>query len=194
MAWVDLDQFRAYARDSTVADDALYTIALNGGHRSVGDYCKRWFDVASGTPSARSYAPASRTSQVLRIHDCVEVTSVVDDGCDLRVAADYQLEPINGIDELGIACPYDQIRRYNDYWTHDQGFARCVITADWGWAATPDSVIEATLIVAKDLLQQRNNNSGVAGFGDFGAVRVRANPMAVDLLEPLRRSESWGIS
>jgi len=42
-------------------------------------------------------------------------------------------------------------------------------------------------------LQQRNNNSGVAGFGEYGAIRVRMNPIAIDLLQPYQRAEAFGL-
>jgi len=192
MAWVDLDLFKAYARDSTVVDDALYTIALDGAHLSVADFCQRSFDEATGTTSERVYSPLNGGCDVLRIHDCVSVTSITDNGSTIT-ATNYQLEPF-AVELTGEARPYEQVRLYNDTWTYDYGFARIAITADWGWTATPQSVVQATLIVAKDLLQQRNNNSGVAGFGDFGAVRVRENPMVGRLLQRYQREEAWGLA
>lgn len=193
MSIVLLDDFKEYVRDQVSVDDAVLQAALDGAATSIGDYLKRQIAVASGTPSARSYSPRPGATDILRIHDCVSVTSVADYGSTLATT-EYQLEPIDGIDWAGQARPYEQIRRYSAAWTYDRGFARIAVTADWGWEAIPATVVEAHKILAKDFLQQRNNNSGVAGFGEFGAVRVRENPMVAKMLNPLRRAEAFGIA
>ena len=188
-----IDEFKEYVRDQVSVDDAILQGALDGAEISARDYCKRSLDVATGTPTARSYTPKTGGLDVLRIHDCVSVTSVADYGSTLA-ATEYQLEPISGLDWSGEARPYEQIRRYSAAWTYDRGFARITVVADWGWEATPPTAVEAIKILGKDFLQQRNNNSGVAGFGEFGAVRVQANPMVAKMLFPLRRPEAFGLA
>jgi hypothetical protein len=78
-------------------------------------------------------------------------------------------------------------------WYVWNGKASVSVTATWGWATTPAPAIEAVKILAKDILHQRDNRSGVAGFGEFGAVRVRQNPYVAMLLDPLRRAQQFGI-
>jgi hypothetical protein len=127
---------------------------------------------------------------VLRIHDCTTVTAVTESGANVGTS-DYQAEPVT-VSWAGLSEPFTQLRRYWTCWRYDEGFARISVTGTWGWTATPSAVVEATKIIAKDIIQQRNNNSGVAGFGEFGAVRVRMNAIAIDLLTPYQRVEAFG--
>lgn len=192
-SYVTLAQFKDYARNEiTASDDTVLQLAIDSAEMLVNNFCGRTFYVA-GAASARSYTPDTAGANVLRIHDCTTVTSIVESGATLD-AASYQLEPINGITPAGDTRPYERVRRYGGTWFWDDAKARITVTATWGWASTPYRVQEATYIVAKDIYQQRNTNAGVAGFGEFGAVRVRMNPIVIDLLTPLRRAEAIGIA
>ncbi len=86
--------------------------------------------------------------------------------------------------------PYEEINLVSRYWSWGFTEALITVTATWGWPAIPSKVKMAALIIGKDILKQRDVNSGVAGFGEFGAVRVRQNPIAVGMLERLRRYEA----
>jgi hypothetical protein len=56
----------------------------------------------------------------------------------------------------------------------------------------PDNLREATKILASRLFRRRLSPEGVAGFGDFGAVRVIArDPDIAALITP---NKSWGIA
>lgn len=189
---VDIDDFKNYVRDQVSTDDATTQAALDAATVMVADFCQRDFALA-GTATARSYTPPTSDTQVLRIHDCTTITSVVEDGATLSAGA-YQAEPVNLVSWSGLTRPIEQLRRYGTPWFYNQGRSTVVVTATWGWSAVPASVVDATKIIAKDILVQRNNNSGVAGFGEFGAVRVRMNPIAIDLLRPLRRVEAFGVA
>lgn len=192
-SYVTLAEFASYTRDQVAGvDDVVMQAALDSAEELINDFCQRSFTVA-GAASARSYSPSNVRSDFLRIHDCTTVTSVTEWGTTLAAAV-YQTEPIISVDWSGRNGPIEQLRRYATYWAWDYGFPRIVVTATWGWAATPNAVKEATRIIAKDILQQRNNNSGVAGFGEYGAIRVRMNPIAIDLLKPLQRQEAFGIA
>ncbi len=56
------------------------------------------------------------------------------------------------------------------------------VTAKWGWPVVPDAVKEATILVAVALYKRPDAPFGVAGFDQFGAVRVRDDPTVVELL------------
>lgn len=191
--YVTLAQLKDYARNEiAAADDTVLQLALDSAEMMVNNFCGRTFTVAAAA-SARSYTPDGLAAKVLKIHDCTTITSIVEAGSTLD-AASYQPEPVNGIMPNGDVRPFDSVRRYGGIWLWDDAKARIVVTATWGWASVPYRVQEATLIVAKDIYQQRNTNAGVAGFGEFGAVRVRMNPIVIDLLTPLRRVEAFGIA
>lgn len=56
----------------------------------------------------------------------------------------------------------------------------------------PDNLREATKMLTSRLFRRRLSPEGVAGFGDFGAVRVtRVDPDIEALITPNR---SWGIA
>lgn len=192
-SYVALNEFQDYARNELAgSDDIIQQTCLDAAEQMINEFCARSFTVASVTATARTYTPISPWTDVLRIHDCIAVSSVVEDGATVATV-DYQLEPLNNFAWSGATIPYEQIRRPNNIWYWDGGKATVTVTARWGWASTPDAVKSATLIIAKDVYQQRNTTSGVAGFGEFGAIRVRMNPLALNLLAPYRRAEAFGI-
>lgn len=57
------------------------------------------------------------------------------------------------------------------------------VTGTWGWPTIPEPVRRACLIIAGELWKMKDAPFGVAGFGDFGFIRVRNNPIARRLLE-----------
>src|SRR5262249_31365326 len=57
-------------------------------------------------------------------------------------------------------------------WSHQD---RIQITGVFGWPAVPLAVKQAALIAAADLFKLKDAPFGVAGFGEFGVVRVGAN-------------------
>lgn len=191
MAIVTLSTFKDYARNELgTADDTAIQAALDAAHYSVYDYCGRSFEVA-GAASARSFVPLSW--DVLVINDCTSITSVVNDGSTV-VSGDYQAEPVGGRSVATATVPFTRLRLLTGRWAVDDGRASVTVTAAWGWAAAPAPAVEAVKIMAKDVLQQRDTRNGVAGFGDFGSIRVRQNPYVAMLLDPLRRGDAWGIA
>ena len=188
-----LANFKTFARVETASvDDAYLQAALDAAETTVRSTTGRYLVVA-GSATPRSFVPDG--SCVLRFQDCTSVTSIVDDGTTLAAGTDYQLEPINGLNVAGEAVPYTRALRLNGTWSNTvEGKATVVVTAAWGWAAIPSWAVSATLILARDIVQARDQVGGIAGFGEFGAVRVRENPMVAAILAPHRRVESWGIA
>lgn len=191
MAIVTLATFKDYARNELgTADDTAIQAALDAAHYSAYDYAGRSFELA-GSASARSFVPLS--GDVLPIDDCTSITTVVNNGVTVT-AGDYQAEPIGNRSGSMATVPFTRLRMIDGAdWYLYFGKATVTVTATWGWAAAPPAAIEAVKVLAKDILHQRDNRSGVAGFGEFGAVRVRQNPYVAMLLDPLRRGDSWGI-
>lgn len=193
MSNVSVATFRAWKNCPTDPSDTLIQLAIDAAEEAVDDYCGRVFVVAGASPTTRYYTPETDRSSVLRIHDCVAVTTVVDDGSTLT-AAQYQLEPVNGLLASGDSVPYTQIRLIDSaWWTFDAGKAVCAVTARFGWSALPHRYTQAVLILASDVLDQRALQNGIVGFTEYAGIRVRANPMVSSLLRRLRRSELWGI-
>lgn len=191
MSIISAADLKDYMRNEIVAvDDVTYTLAASGATDSVQDHCGRQFAVA-GSATARLYRPDN--TDTLRIHDCTTITSVTADGSVLS-ASDWQAEPLNHLSWDGVTVPYEQILRTSALWYLTTNTTTVSVTATWGWAAIPSRVTMAALIIGKDIIKQREVNSGVADFGQFGAVRVRENPIAMKLLERLVRVEALSIA
>ena len=174
-------------------DDTRLDDALAAASREIETWCRRQFNDA-GTPSARLYQP--RTCDRLIVDDFSTTTGLVistDPGGDgtyetTWTASDYLLEPLNGIVSGQTGWPYWRIRAAGSY-TFPTGAVRPAVqvTARWGWTAVPAPVKEACLISAAEAFKLGDAPFGVAGFGEFGSVRVRMNSRAQSLLAPYRR-------
>lgn len=197
MAYATAAEFKAYVGgddDVTVNDDWLEDVQA-AAEDSINDHCGRNFNVvdAAADPTSRSYPPRG---DLVIVHDIANTTglTVANDGATVA-STDYQLEPLNGLNAAGATVPYHQIRLINSCWTHDGKRATVTVTTDqWGWPSVPDQVKQATLILGKDIAHIRQNRFGVAGFGEFGVVRVRDNPHVAQLLSRLRHPRALGIA
>ena len=147
---------------------------------------RKWF-VATGTTSTRRYAPRNTRSDLIRIHDCVSVASVTNDGETVPVWASstggYQLEPLNGLDWAGETRPYEGLRYIGSFWKFDSYRATVAVTADWGWAAIPEQVKRAAYVIAKDMWSFRHTDN-TAGLEEFLENKARL------LLKGYRREEA----
>lgn len=173
--------------------------ALEGAHRAIYKHCGRTFSTVAtdATATARTYRPDHGQQQRLSIHDCIEITSVVENGTTLTVGTHYIAEPLNGLDELGLTVPYEGLSRYCARWYHDDVLPTVTVTAKWGYATVangpPPGAVEACKLLAQDILRARDLTGDVVGFAEYGAVRIRRNPTIADLLEPLRRFEAIAV-
>ena len=190
MPIVTLATFKDYARNELgTADDSAIQAALDAAHYSAYDYVGRSFEPV-GAASARKFVPLSW--EILNVDDCTSITSVVNNGTTVATS-EYQAEPVGNRSGSMATVPFTRLRMLTGAWYCWNGEATVTVTATWGWSAAPAAAVEAVKILAKDILHQRDNRSGVAGFSEFGAVRVRQNPYVAMLLDPLRRGDSWGI-
>lgn len=118
----------------------------------------------------------------LQVPDLVSVTTLkVDEDYDgtyektLSPSTDYEL---NKFHESVSAWPYEYIVRLDSWWPlpYTNGRRKLVeIVGVWGWAATPEPIKQACLLLAGRLFQRANAVMGVQGFSDFGAFSVRNN-------------------
>jgi hypothetical protein len=187
MALPTAEDLIAFLRIETSVDDYddVETVRL-ATESLVRKVSGRSWTVASGS-STRYYAPRQPGCDLIRIHDCVSVSAVTDDGETVPVwsssAGGYQLEPINGLDWAGETRPYESIRRINSWWKFDGYRATVAVTASWGWAAIPDQVERAHYVIAKDMWQFRDQQ-GNAGFEEFLENKAKL------LLKGYRREEA----
>ena len=191
MSNVTVATWRTWKNAPTDPPDAVIQAAIDAAEYVIGPTIGRVMVVASGS-TTRSFAPVSDRSTVLEIDDATAVTVVAEHGTTISATA-YQLEPLNGRDQAGNVVPYTRIRLLGATFTPTyRGEASVAVTATFGWAALPAAYVEAVKILSADILDQKDIRNGVAGFADFGAVRVRENMTVVKLLSRLTRGRAIG--
>jgi hypothetical protein len=196
MAYVTAAEFRGWLGVSVAdaTEQALLDGAVSAAGGLVDDWCGQQFDQTSAT--ARTFVPQDwcvlhlpPPSRISSTTSLVVKTDMGGDGTyeTTLSATDYLLEPTAEY-VSGVQRPWRTVRSLNGarFPVLPYGKATVQITALWGWAAVPAAVKQATFIVAADLWKAKDAAFGVAGFGEFGAVRVgsRINPQAQVLLAP----------
>jgi hypothetical protein len=184
-------QLKSYLKIVDTDDDAQLDVAVADISRGIEDYTGRQFNTASGV-TARVYEP--RRDGCLLVDDFSTTTGLVvaadtsGDGtyATTLTASQYELRPLNGIVRGQTGWPYWEIWPVNYSWPSSWVRAPLRVTALWGWAAVPAPVTQAAYILANDTFGLRTARFGVAGFDNFGAVRVGTNKRAVDKLAPYR--------
>ena len=180
----------------STGDDTELEFAINSASRAIDAHCNRRFYLDAQV-SARVFAAEHPT--VIKVPDfstsagLIIKTDTTGNGTfDLTWATDdYQLEPLNGIQEGLEGWPYWRIRAIDDEAFPVDTRARVQITAKWGWAAVPDAVLQACLIQALANFKRKDAPYGVVGFDEYGAARaqVELDKGAQAHLAPYRRGD-----
>jgi hypothetical protein len=192
-----LTQVKAALRITDSTDDTLLEGSVESASRLIDGYAMRSFYNA-GT-AARVFSTNDslyvQTDDMAGTAVTIETSTLGDGVWDVTFAAtDYQLEPLNGTLD-GITWAYDRVRAVGDYVfpttsvLQGEGQALVRVTAVWGWPAIPKAIETATIIQATRIFKRFDSPLGVAGFGDFGAVRVSRflDPDVEQLVQPYRK-------
>lgn len=172
----ELKEARKIPVDDT-AEDTRLERALTRASRAIDTRCGRRF-YADGSASARTYYA---TGRILWRSDAGEYVLLTDDistatGLLLDGVAATTTWPENAIAR---GRPIEAIS------LSSRGTNSYSVTAKWGWPAVPDSIVEATLLLANRRFMRADSPEGVAGWASEGAVRVsRFDPDIEDLVEP----------
>jgi hypothetical protein len=78
--------------------------------------------------------------------------------------------------------PIEGLVQPTGIWNRLPGF-RVRVTAKWGWAAVPDDIQQACLILARRLYNRKDSPSGVMGSADWVVNLAKRDPDVVTLLE-----------
>jgi len=192
-SYATVADLRSRLNITDTTDDTRLTAALSAASRGIERTCQRQFNTAS-TATARVYRPDSRYEA--KVDDFSTTTGLIiktDEGDDGTYdttwdTSDYELFPLNGIQDGEVGWPYWRIRSVESRWFNTWNRrAFLQVTAKWGWAAVPAVIAESTLIVAAEMFKLKDAPFGVAGFGDYGAVRVRENPVVGAMIKPYIR-------
>ena len=152
------------------------SLALDAATSHIDNDTGRTF---SSTTATKCLTPDG--SYELQVPDLVSVTTLkIDTDANASwettlSATNYEL---NKYHESIAAWPYEFIVRLDDVWPvpYANGRRKLVeIVGVWGWAATPEPIKQACLLLAGHLLHRANVVMGVQGFSDFGAFSVRNN-------------------
>ena len=184
MSIVDLDRFISYVQAESSGADAIEAqSALDSAEAIVKQAAQCEF--ATPTTATRLYVPSDDV--IVRIHDCHAITTVLDDGSAVSTA-DMQFEPVNQLSWTGEYRPYSQIRLTSGTWYRDGRKATVSVTGTFGWSEIPASVIQAVLLIGKDIWGARTT-----GVVDYSWVIERRADVLDRLQRDFRRVESWGI-
>jgi len=168
-------------KPSDTIDDNVILDILLAVTEWVDEYTDRhfWRDGTTGSEVARTFA--SNCGFDVAIDDLVpgSLTTLKTDSSGDGVfettwsASDYQLLPVN----RPSGEPYTSIEAVGGLTfptrTRRQSRAnRVEVTGIWGWPTVPRMVKRACLIQANRELKRNVSPEGVAGFGEFGAIRL----------------------
>lgn len=200
--YITVDQLRSYIGDSTNLLDDVLSMAVTAASRRINTICGRTFNLATAT-SDKFFSPDSWWTCELRDTagqrwDLANTTGLavhVDQGYNgsygvtFTNGTDFYLDPINQTQFGYSPWPYQRlIGLSNSGSAFPIPVAGCAptvkITGTWGWATVPDDVVQATLMLAAAVFKRKDAPFGIAGQGDFGAIRVRNDPMVNEMLEP----------
>jgi hypothetical protein len=174
-------------RINDYVDDELLGSHIEAASRTIDDICHRTFSLdATATP--RVFYPDS--PRVVRIDDVGSSTGVevrIDNdlnGTFETVITDATTQPDNALVK---GVPVTKLVAYETYWPMDSR-PTVQVTARWGYPTVPEPVRSACGILAGRLFKRADSLLGVAGFGDLGAITLRAvDPDVQRMLAPYVR-------
>lgn len=183
-------------------EDANIDRAINSASRAIGRWCGRQFYDA-GSASARRFV--GRDAYCLVVDDFHTTTGLViktdenDDGTFevTWTSSDYELEPIDGVQDGMPGWPYQKIHAVGSYTfpiPTGLGARRYTVevTARWGWSSVPDDVVQAALQVSAELYRRGSAPFGIAQTVEFGPIRLASDTVRAvsSLLHDFRRAEN----
>jgi hypothetical protein len=184
-----LSELKSVMRINDTVDDTMLEARITEASRVIDQHCDRRF-YADANATARLYVPP--VSDLVMVDDISTTTGLIvkidsnGDGtyATTLTASQYQLEPVNG---LAKGSPVTMIRAINTAMPIRSAPAGVQVTAKWGWPSVPSPVTSACILLAGRLVKRGDSLLGVAGFGDLGAITVRAiDPDVERMLRPYR--------
>ncbi len=208
-AYCGVDDVRSQlGDDGKRLDQALLERAINAASRAVDRYCSRrfWRDASVTTRVYR--ATDGRSVWTDDISGTTGLVVATDPGGDgtyetaWTLGTDYAVEPLSddAVAAGDVVTPYAfwrlaAVGTRVFFPRSSVGFPAVQVTARFGWSAVPDDVVMAAVLRAVALYKRKDAPHGVAGFGDFGAVRLsRQDPDVVALLGPYVKTRPRTLS
>lgn len=198
MAYCTRTEVKAALGITDTADDTLIDAAILAAEEQLNGHCQR--DGASS-----NFNIAASATKVFRpqdectvwIDDLANVTSLVVKVGDnngsypttLTIGTDFQVWPYNATSRQPV-WPFTKLEAVNYSFPTWYSQPAIQVTGNFGWAAVPDAVNKACILLAIDQYKLNNAPFGVVGNNDFGTVRAGAgiNRQAAALLAPFVRA------
>lgn len=191
--YITRSEFKARQNISVTTDDTTIDQVITEASRMIDTMCGRRFGDA-GSASARTFRPVSdRLCYVDDFHTTSGLIIKTDTGDNGTFdttwdAADYVLEPLNGVGDNGqTGWPWYRIvavgSRTFPFWLRPG----VQITARWGWATVPADVKGATFLIANRLYEERKVPFGSVSNADFGSLPLRDQRTVTKMLYPYQR-------
>ena len=194
--YTTLAAVKAALRISDATDDTLIENSVDAASRLIDGYCMRNF-YSVGTATRLFTAPDPLYCPIDDIAGTaitIQTSTQANGTFDVTfTTTDYQLEPLNANLD-GIPWAFDRIRAVGDFAFPmvsasfgEQALVK--VTAVFGWPAVPKAIEQATILQAARHFKRYDSPLGVAGFGDFGVVRVSRflDPDVQMLVEPYKK-------
>jgi len=184
-----LADLKSVLRIADSVDDTMLEARISEASRVIDQHCDRRF-YADSSATARIFI--SPSAEHVRVDDISSATGLVvktdtaGDGtyATTLTAAQFQTEPVNALTK---GAPVTSVRSIGVSYPTRSAPAGVEVTAKWGWPSVPEPVKSACIILAGRLLKRGDSLLGVAGFGDLGAITVRAiDPDVERMLRPYR--------
>lgn len=194
-----LNEVKSAARITDNTDDVLLENCVEAASRRIDGFVNRFFYQINATISlyltdTNVVGPYSYNQYTLSIPDLYSITTLKsdDDGdgtfeTTWTQNTDYRLEPLDTVLQTR---PYNKIIAIGAKSfpvIFQPPMPGMQVQGVWGWPAIPDDVREAAIIMSLRLFSRYNSPLGVLGFGEMGAVTVRAvDPDIREMLSPYR--------
>ena len=163
--------------------------------RAIDEWCGRrfWLDA---TPTSREFSPAPGTT-TMPVPDIGSKTGLVmktgrNGNGTYAETVDPQSYLLAPLDADANGGAYSWTRIITSGWEFPYpritGWPTIQVTARWGWSQIPAPVNEACIIKAVSLFKRKEAPWGIAGFSDYGPVRItQRDGDVIDLLADFER-------
>jgi hypothetical protein len=167
---------------------ALLERAINATSRAIDTYTGRrfWQDAAVQSKVYRcDDGYEAEVDDISTTTGLIVASDTTGDGsyATTWASSDYQLETLNADTESAAHAWWRIVAVGNNLFPIHARRTTLRVTAKFGWSEIPPAVEEACILRAANLFKRKEATFGVAGFGEFGVVRIgRNDPDVVALL------------
>jgi hypothetical protein len=182
--YLTLAEAQAYTGEPGGSINPQLEDAVTSVSRMIDGYCQRHFWQSSAGTARLFTAVDPYTIQFGPFNDLVSAASVTQNGTAITA---YRLEPrnVSGPETR----PYTSIRLTSGTFTESRpdALSEVTVTGVWGWPAVPAAVKQACRLQVARMFKRADSPLGVAGFGEFGVIRITTlDPDVRALLQPYR--------